>query len=419
MSAALRGVEQKAIGASVPKNVFKSEASNSPGHFSRAVAAQRCSSGRGIVFTRATPLDLSDLQEYFAKLDQEETLEEEEEAEEPELQVSFFRGTEAIHVARDEVEKKYEEKADEALLIQAPDLAKPGEIADQESQASADEILEVQVTPGCEQHAELRAGSHEPHELVVEEEVVSKGHFEIPDEESQTFSDEIHEVQVRQGHEPPVQLQARSYKPEDLVAEEDAGSKPWMESVHQESQACDNEILEVQVTKWCGQPKNRQVSQELPKVGVEEDVVPELPVSFLREADRLCVEREAVEVCEVEKDKAMLTQALEKHFENAELKSQVCEQPVQLQARSQELQDLVVENENVNGYLEMEDVAEVSSAGKGEEELYHLFLSSLYSLQLHSPFDSWHYSLYIRLTQFSWHDGMVQLNLSCHMEGTL
>ncbi len=368
MSAALRGVEQKAIGASVPKNVFKSQASNSPGHFSRAVAAQRCSSGRGLVFTRATPLDLSDLQEYFAKLDQEETLEEEEEAEEPELQVSFFRGTEAIHVARDEVEKKYEEKADEALLIQAPDLAKPGEIADQESQA---------------------------------------------------FSDEIHEVQVRQGHEPPVQLQARSYKPEDLVAQEDAGSKPWMESVHQESQACDNEILEVQVTKWCGQPKNRQVSQELPKVGVEEDVVPELQVSCLREVDGLCVEREAVEICEVEKDKAMLTQALEKHFENAELKSKVSEQPVQLQARSQELQDLVVENENVNGYLEMEDVAEVSSAGKGEEELYHLFLSSLYSLLLHSPFDSGHYSLYIRLTQFSWHDGMVQLNLSCHMEGTL
>jgi hypothetical protein len=418
MSAALRAVEQKAIGASVPKNFSKSQASNSPGHFSRAAAVQRCSGGRGIVFTRATPLDLSDLQEYFAKLDQEETLEEEE-AEEPELLVSFFRGTEAIHVAREEVEKKYEEKADEALLIQAPDLAKPGEIADQESQASADEILEVQVTPGCEQHAQLQAGSHELHELVVEEEVVSKGPFEIPDEQSQAFSDEIHEVQVRQGHEPPVQLQARSYKPEELVAEEDAGSKPWMESVHQESQACDSEILEVQVTKWCGQPKNQQVSQELPKVGVEEDVVPELQVSFLREVDGLCVEREAVEICEEEKDKAMLTQALEKHFENPELKSQVCEQPVQLQARSQELQDLVVENENVNGYLEMEDVAEVSSAGKGEEELYHLFLSSLYSLLLHSPFDSGHYSLYIRLTQFSWHDGMVQLNLSCHMEGTL
>ncbi len=64
---------------------FESQGSNGLlGHRSRAVAPQQLRlGGKGIVFTRTTPLDLSDLQENFTRMYQEETLDEAEEEPEP------------------------------------------------------------------------------------------------------------------------------------------------------------------------------------------------------------------------------------------------------------------------------------------------------------------------------------------------
>jgi hypothetical protein len=69
----------------VHERFFESQGSNGLlGHRSRAVAPQQLRlGGKGIVFTRTTPLDLSDLQENFTRMYQEETLDEAEEEPEP------------------------------------------------------------------------------------------------------------------------------------------------------------------------------------------------------------------------------------------------------------------------------------------------------------------------------------------------
>ncbi len=65
----------------VHERFFESQSSNGLlGHRSRAVAPQQLRpGGKGIVFMRTTPLDLSDLQENFTRMYQEETLDEAEE----------------------------------------------------------------------------------------------------------------------------------------------------------------------------------------------------------------------------------------------------------------------------------------------------------------------------------------------------
>ncbi len=76
---------QKFPCSSVHERVFESQGSNGLlGHRSRAVAPQQLRlGGKGVVFTRTTPLDLSDLQENFTRMYQEETLDEAEEGPEP------------------------------------------------------------------------------------------------------------------------------------------------------------------------------------------------------------------------------------------------------------------------------------------------------------------------------------------------
>ncbi len=71
---------QKVTCSSVHERFFESQGSNGLlGHRSRAVAPQQLRlGGKGIVFTRTTPLDLSDLQENFTRMYQEETLDEPE-----------------------------------------------------------------------------------------------------------------------------------------------------------------------------------------------------------------------------------------------------------------------------------------------------------------------------------------------------
>ncbi|CAK9194362.1 unnamed protein product [Sphagnum troendelagicum] len=80
-----RAANQKVTCSSVHERFFESQGSNGLlGHRSRAVAPQQLRlGGKGIVFTRTTPLDLSDLQENFTRMYQEETLDEAEEEPEP------------------------------------------------------------------------------------------------------------------------------------------------------------------------------------------------------------------------------------------------------------------------------------------------------------------------------------------------
>ncbi|KAH9550068.1 hypothetical protein CY35_10G054300 [Sphagnum magellanicum] len=80
-----RAANQKVPCSSVHERFFESQGSNGLlGHRSRAVAPhQLCPGGKGIVFMRTTPLDLSDLQENFTRMYQEETLGEAEEEPEP------------------------------------------------------------------------------------------------------------------------------------------------------------------------------------------------------------------------------------------------------------------------------------------------------------------------------------------------
>ncbi len=67
------------------ERLFECQGSNGLlGHRSRAVAPQQLRpGGKGIVFMRTTPLDLSDLQENFTRMYQEMTLDEAEEEPEP------------------------------------------------------------------------------------------------------------------------------------------------------------------------------------------------------------------------------------------------------------------------------------------------------------------------------------------------
>ncbi|CAN5973155.1 unnamed protein product [Sphagnum jensenii] len=80
-----RAANQKVPCSSVHERFFESQGSNGLlGHRSRAVARQQLRlGGKGVVFTRTTPLDLSDLQENFTRMYQEETLDEAEEEPEP------------------------------------------------------------------------------------------------------------------------------------------------------------------------------------------------------------------------------------------------------------------------------------------------------------------------------------------------
>ncbi len=75
---------QKVPCSSVHERFFETQGSNGLlGHPLRAAPQQLRPGGKGLVFMRTTPLDLSDLQENFTRMYQEETLGKAEEEPEP------------------------------------------------------------------------------------------------------------------------------------------------------------------------------------------------------------------------------------------------------------------------------------------------------------------------------------------------